>query len=387
MLPGRWCLLRDTDDNEATPEFDVLVEGDRRAVQRVLRSAGARPVRSWGRAPHRQFTWWDDARGTSVRLDLVDRLSFGPVRELVVDRVDVVLASVSWRDGWPRPSPSIEQWLGLLHGLLDRDRLRPRDLARLEPLVLRSDDDVMLDVLPARLTVELEAAAATGDSASLESLRPDVLAALRRRQPLDGFARRHWRRCLMRTTKVQRAILRPGLRIALLGPDGAGKSTTIRALIEAGVVDGSAYLGVAPAEHRRNRSVPGVALVLTMRRLVAAWMSSSVRRRRGESIALDRHPLEAMIGPPTSKKTTRLRRWMLAHLLPLPDVVVVLMAPPEVLHERKPEHGIDEVVAKRDRYLELARARGYHVVDTTEPPAAVVASIRRAVHDRSGTPR
>lgn len=380
-------MLRDTDDNEATPEFDVLVDGDRRAVRRVLMSVGARPVPSWGRSPHRQFTWWDDVRGTAVRLDLVDQLAFGSVRELVVDRVGVVFEGVTWRDGWRRPSPPTEQWLALLHGLLDRDRLRPRDMARLEPLVLRADDDIIVDVLPAPLAIELEAAAATGDSAALESLRPDLLAALRGRQPVDTFARRQWRRGLMRTTKVQRAILRPGHRIALLGPDGAGKSTTIEALIEADVVDASAYLGVAPAEHRRKRAVPGIALVLTMRRLVVAWLSSSVRRRRGESIALDRHPLEAVIGPPTSKTTTRVRRWMLAHLLPRPEVVVVLMAPPEVLHERKPEHGIDEVVAKRDRYLELARSRGYRVVDTTEPPAAVVASIRRAVHDRSGARR
>ena len=187
---------------------------------------------------------------------------------------------------------------------------------------------------------------------------------------------------MRRTTKLQRAVLRPGVRVALLGPDGAGKSTTIGALQRAGVVSSTVYLGVAPASHRSDgRSVPGVALLGTARRLVAAWLTAAARRRRGESVALDRHPLEATIGPPTSKRTTIARRWILAHLLPRPEAVVVLMAPAEVLHRRKPEHDLDDVRAKRDRYLALAQDRGYPVVDTTADPSEVVAEIERIVHE------
>jgi hypothetical protein len=380
-LSCRWCLLRDTDETVVGElEYDVLVDGDRRVVRRALAAAGARPIRSWGRSPHRQFVWWDDVRGRPIRLDVVDELAFGAERELRLTVRDAVLDGVTDRDGWPRPTPSNEQWLAVLHGLLDRDHLRPRDIDRFEPWV-GADDDVVARTLPASLSCALADAARSRDWDALEGRRDDVRSAIRRRQPVGATMRRAWRSAMMRTTKLQRAILRPGVRVALLGPDGAGKSTTIEALIDAGVVDSSVYLGVAPAEHRHRGSVPGLALIRTIRRLARAWVTASMRRRRGNSVALDRHPLEAAIGPPTSKRTTLARRWILGHVLPRPDAVVVLMAPAEVLHDRKPEHALAEVVARRNRYLELARAHGYPIVDTTREPGDVVAAIGRVVHE------
>ncbi|MEO6571515.1 MAG: hypothetical protein ABIO83_08200 [Ilumatobacteraceae bacterium] len=376
--------MRDIDDDApdlggGEIEFDVLVDGDRRTVRRALTSRGARPVRSWGRAPHRQFAWWDEVRRRPVRLDVVDRLGFGEFRELDLDRRSHVLDAVTIRDGWPRPTPSSEQWLALVHALLDRGRLRRRDIDRLDPWIARPDDDVVAGVLPAPLIERLGAAAEHRQWDTLLACRDDVGNALMGRRRAVTQARRWWRACLQRTTKVQRAVLRPGVRIALLGPDGAGKSSTIDALIGAGVVSSSVYLGVAPASEKRVRSVPGLALSATLRRLVGAWLTASVRRRRGASVALDRHPLEALIGPPTSKRTTIARRWLLAHALPSPEVVVVLMAPAEVLVERKPEHDLAEVTTKRERYLQLARDRGYPVIDTTRPRSDVIAAIQQAM--------
>lgn len=381
LLPVRWCLLRDADESGAGEiEYDVLVDGDARELRRTLEASGARAVRSWGRAPHHQFTWWDASQGRLIRLDLVDELGFGALRELRVDRRDAVLDRITERDGWPRPCRSDEQWLAALHGLLDRDRLRPRDIARLDPWVATVDDGVAL-VLPESVRHAIDVAASSGDWAALEGRREELRAALARRGQIATAMRRTWRSTMRRSTKLQRAVLRPGRRIALLGPDGAGKTSTIDALIASGVVDSSVYLGVAPAGLSQRSSMPGVAMLRTIRRLSGAWLTASLRRRRGRSVALDRHPLEATIGPPTAKRTTRLRRRILAHVLPRPELVVVLMAPAEVLHDRKPEHALDEVVARRSRYLELARRHGYPVIDTTGEQADVVVAIRRAIHE------
>lgn len=381
-LGCRWCLLREVGDTETGDlEYDVLVDGPARRIERVLRGHGARRLSSWGRAPHRQFTWWDPTAGRRIRLDLVDELSFGPHREYRVDVRDVVLDAATERDGAFVPNPSHGQWLALLHGLLDRDRLRRRDEDRLAPWVGEPDDPVA-SVLVASTRHRLVDALRAEDWPAVEACRAQVVADLRRREPAAAAARRAWRGAMRRTTKLQRAVLRPGVRIALLGPDGAGKSTTIDALERSGVVSSSVYLGVAPASHRSDGgSVPGLALLRTVRRLLGAWLTAAARRRRGESVALDRHPLEATIGPPTSKRTTIARRWILAHLLPRPEVVIVLMAPAEVLHGRKPEHDLDDVRAKRDRYLALAEERGYPVVDTTAGPSDVVAEIQRVVHE------
>jgi thymidylate kinase len=378
-LPCRWCLLRDTNEAEGEIEYDVLVDGDRRAVDRTLLASGACRVPSWGRSPHRQYVWWDDSLNRAVRLDLVDELAFGRERELRLGVRDPVLGSVARRDGWPRPSPSNEQWLALLHGLLDRQQLRPRDIARFDPWV-GVVDDVVARTLPDSLVQELVDATRLRHWCAVEARRSETAAALRRGQPIGAMARRLWRGTMMHTTKLQRAILRPGVRVALLGPDGSGKSTTIEALQRSGVVSTSVYLGVAPAQHRLRPTVPGVALLWTIRRLLGAWTTATVQRRRGHSVALDRHPLEAKIGPATSKRTTIVRRWILAHVLPRPEAVVILMAPAEVLHARKPEHQLDDVIARRNRYLELAQRYDYPVVDTTTAPTDVVAEISRVVH-------
>lgn len=383
-LNCRWCLLRDTDETGIGEiEYDVLVEGGRRSVREALTAAGARPIRSWGRSPHRQFGFWDDSRRRHVRLDLVDELAFGRVHELRIDGRGAVLDASAVRDGWPRPSESQEQWLALLHALLDRNELRARDIGRMDPWVA-SIDDAVVSALPAPLRDVLHRAASERDWDALVAWRGEIRAALRSDQRVGAAGRSAWRSAVRRTTKLQKALLRPGVRVALLGPDGAGKSSTIEALIRSGTVGSSVYLGVAPASERRPTALPGVAFLRTVRRLAGAWITATGRRRRGESVALDRHPLEAMIGPPTTKPSTRVRRWMLAHLLPRPEVVVVLMAPPDVLHERKPEHDLTDVIARRSRYVELAAERGYPVIDTTAPPDSVVAEIRRAMHGAPG---
>lgn len=386
-LGCRWCLLRDVATSlPGEVEYDVLIDGDPGRTRQVLVSCGARRLVSWGRAPHRQYTWWDPSSQGRVRLDLVDELSFGEHREYRLDVRDEVLDAVAEREGVLRPAPSHEQWLALFHGLLDRERLRPRDVDRLDPWV-GADADVVASALSDSTRERLVRSLRSRDWSSVEACRDHVIADLRRQQRLASTVRRTWRRSMARTTKLQRALLRPGVRVALLGPDGAGKSTTIATLQESGVVTSSVYLGVAPSRHRpAGSTVPGVALLRTVRRLLGAWLTATGRRRRGESVALDRHPLEALIGPPTSKRSTIARRWILAHLLPHPEVVIVLMAPAQVLYQRKPEHDLDEVRARRDRYLELARRRGYPVVDTTASPSEVVAAIDRAIHQR-GHPR
>ncbi len=379
-LPSRWCLLREADTSgPGEIEYDILVDGDGGAVRRYLRASGARPVRSWGRRPHRQFSWWDPSEDRPIRLDLVDELGFGAMRELRVPARDIVLDGVTIRNGWPRPDHSNEQWLALFHALLDRDHLRRSDHVRLGPWRATIDDDVAL-TLPRSLRTEIDTAARSRDWAALEARRETIRTALARRQPVASAMRRRWRASMRRSTKLQRAILRPGVRIALLGPDGAGKSTTIDSLIRSGVVESSVYLGVAPAGSRQRSAIPGMALLRTTRRLWGAWLSASVRRRRGQDVALDRHPSEAMIGPPTSKRTTMTRRWILAHVLPSAEVVVVLMAPAEVLHQRKPEHELEDVVARRARYVELARRHGYPLIETTEEPGSVITEIRRVIH-------
>jgi thymidylate kinase len=320
--------------------------------------------------------FWDAALRRPVRLDVVDRLAVGRHHELRLDGADDVLRDAIVVDGWPRPAPADEQWLALLHGLLDRSRWRAVDAARLVDWV-GGHDGTVPGQLPRPVVEALDDAVRRADWPALQGQRDQVVRALSERDPAGTRRRRLARRLLRSTTKLQRALLRPGCRIAVLGPDGAGKSSTIAELLARGIVADCVYLGVAPASAARRRRVPGLTLALVSLRLARGWLRATAQRRRGRSVALDRHPLEATIGPPTTKVTTRIRRAILSHLLPRPDVAVVLMAPAEVLWQRKPEHSLDEVRARRERYLQLADRRGFAVVDTTASVDEVVDAIRR----------
>ena len=64
---------------------------------------------------------------------------------------------------------------------------------------------------------------------------------------------------------------------------------------------------------------------------------------------------------------------MLGHALPAPDLLLVLDAPGEVLHARKPEHPADVLEAEMARYRDLAgRLPRAELVDATRSPEAVL---------------
>jgi thymidylate kinase len=67
-------------------------------------------------------------------------------------------------------------------------------------------------------------------------------------------------------------------------------------------------------------------------------------------------------------------------LLPKPDLVFLLDAPPETLQSRKQEVTFDETLRHRNAYLRLVELipRG-HIIDATQPLFEEVSGIRHAV--------
>lgn len=146
-----------------------------------------------------------------------------------------------------------------------------------------------------------------------------------------------------------------GLVVAILGPDGAGKSTLTAAVAESFVLPvREFYAGLYPAGRRRFRQ-PGVATIALLLRLWRLAIRATWHRRRGRLVLFDRYAYDARLPLPRSAgRRTRLRRAMLARSLPTPDLVVVLDAPAEVLLARRDEHPIEVIEAQRRRYAELA---------------------------------
>lgn len=217
--------------------------------------------------------------------------------------------------------------------------------------------------------------------------------------------------------------------VALVGPDGAGKSTVVRSVVRAMPVPArSIYMGVNLEASRTMLPTTRLALALKRRKggrpdmtagfvrsgdtsrrrgvlgavrsgvRLAAWTAEEWYRAllaaratgRGEVVVFDRHfycdYYAADVRPrPGRPLASRLHGFMLRRFYPKPDLVVVLDAPASVLHGRKQEDAVETLEQRRRDYLSLADALpDVVVVDAARPVDAVTADVVAVIRDRLG---
>ena len=211
--------------------------------------------------------------------------------------------------------------------------------------------------------------------------------------------------------------MRSGFTVALIGPDGAGKTTVARQLEQVLPVPVKyMYMGVNPDSSnyllpttravqalRRRRGVkpdtsgprdsrapdPAVARGKVQRglrsarsfvrlgnRLAEEWhraLVASRHRRRGSIVVFDRHFFADyyaydVAAQPRRTASRRLHGFILSRLYPRPDLVIYLDAPAEILLERKGEGTLESLERRRREYVELGRIlEGFAVVDANRP--------------------
>ena len=187
--------------------------------------------------------------------------------------------------------------------------------------------------------------------------------------------------------------------IAVVGPDGVGKTSVCRALAD--LYGGeTAYLHFRPPTSGRlptgppEFSVPPpdkgpdsgsrVAGWLRLaRNVVRFWIGylATIRPalQRGALVVADRWAYGYVAQPRALKYFGPEALARLAiRLLPRPDLVANLTAPPEVIHERKQELTLDEISAELETWATIP-ARRLTPIDTTDAPPVVARRILEAL--------
>jgi thymidylate kinase len=199
--------------------------------------------------------------------------------------------------------------------------------------------------------------------------------------------------------------------VALIGPDGAGKTTIARMLEQSFPLPMKyLYMGVSfessnvalpttrLAEYfkRLRRKKPGCgqpsraprqsagklrAALRLLNRLAEEWYRQWLSwkyQKQGRIVVYDRHfqfDFELDNGKHDGARrrwTDRLHRWCLANLYPKPGLVIYLDAPAEVLFARKGEMTLEWLESRRQAFLRQGRQMPNFVrIDATQPLAAV----------------
>jgi thymidylate kinase len=149
-----------------------------------------------------------------------------------------------------------------------------------------------------------------------------------------------------------------GFSVALLGPDGAGKSTLSSGIVaNFGLPASLVYMGLWQGEEGQRRSILRAGLAAA-NRPVKVWrryLISRYHRAKGELVIFDRHVYDALLPPePPLVWAKRLFFGFLAHSAPGPHLVLVLDLPSEVTIQRRPEERPDHLDALRAQYRALA---------------------------------
>jgi thymidylate kinase len=206
--------------------------------------------------------------------------------------------------------------------------------------------------------------------------------------------------------------------IAIIGPDGAGKTTLTRMLEKSGIQPFRyLYMGVdlnasnialptsrlfqrmkrreethpGPERERGARHVSFRSRVRGFIRLLALiaeeWFRQFVSwyyQLRGFTVLYDRHFVfdfaPEIAGTTPEPLDKRLHRWFLQHLYPRPGLVLFLDAPGALLYARKGESTPQELERRRQVFLQLGRKmRRFRRVDATRPLPEVYAEVARQV--------
>lgn len=380
----RWVLLRLPAVIGAPNGGDVDLLVARADIQRVhwiVEELGFRRISTDTHGVHSHFLTYNRHTDCWLCLDIATELSFGRHNSLKTWAEDECLAECWYQGAVPRLAPDDDFWTLLAHCLLDKGRIADRHRIRLQELLQNANTDGPVAHALGTLSVSglslkrILACVAASDWTTLENMAPELAVAALRQHKISPLRMLNLRFSRF-TDRVKNLRRNRGLGVALLGPDGAGKTTLMAG------IQGSFMLPVRPVymgltggllRYIGMLHLPGIVF---LGRLLVFWgryLRAQYHQARGRLVVFDRYIYDAMVPHPERLNwLKKVSRWLDGHACPGPDLVLILDAPGSVMYARKGEYSAETLEEWRHSFLALQqRLPQVEIIDATQDQNAV----------------
>lgn len=376
-----YCVLRGGDQLDED-EVDLLVEPRHmRRLRRVLSELGFVRLRAWGHAPHHFFITYDAHQDRWLKLDVVTRIAYGrPTHSLETPLAKNCLDDRRKAGSVFVPRAEDELVALLLHCVVDKRSFPEHWRLRISQLCEQlCDEDYVSDLLGKYWLLlsarTLQRLVEEGHWDWFLEDRPAVMKRLAGRHPMGAAVRSARDHALRKLHRLAKLLWPQSLSVALLAPDGAGKSTLAEGISSHFFLPvEQVYMGLyQQGSKERETRLPGLGLASKLCSQWRRYLRAHLHRTRGRLVIFDRYTYDALLPAPYRlSRRQRLRRWLLAYSCPAPDLILLLDAPAEVLFARKGEHHVEYLDRHRQAYVKMLRKfPQMTVVDATRKPDEV----------------